>query len=169
MRSWLVVFVVAFVPMVAEAAYSRRNERALRSAGATEPEGDVYQLMLVGYPACFLAIVLEGLVRGGASATLVVTGLVIFAAAKGIKYWAIWSLGELWTFRVLVPRVPRLVTTGPYRFVRHPNYLGVIGEFVGAAVMAAAPVAGVLAVVGFGALMLTRIRLEERALGICAR
>ena len=70
---------------------------------------------------------------------------------------------------MLVPPDAALVTTGPYRYLRHPNYVGVAGELVGAAFMAYAPVTGVLAVFGFGALMLARIQVEERALDVCAR
>ena len=58
-----------------------------------------------------------------------------------------------------------LVTGGPYRLMRHPNYLGVAGELAGAALMAHAPIAGVISLVVFGTLMLARIRVEERALG----
>jgi methyltransferase len=56
------------------------------------------------------------------------------------------------------------VTRGPYRFLRHPNYLGVIGELAGVALMSGAIVTGPLALAGFGALILKRIGVEERAL-----
>ena len=160
------VLLMAFVPMILEAARSRRNERLLRDAGAVEPVGDVYRLMQIAYPACFVAIVAEAWVRGAPIDLTFVAGLAVFACAKALKYLAIWSLGDRWTFRVLVPPNLRLVTTGPYRFLRHPNYVGVAGELIGAAMMAHAPATGVLSLLGFGGLMLVRIRVEERALGV---
>ena len=51
-------------------------------------------------------------------------------------------------------------------WLRHPNYVGVAGELAGAALMAFAPLTGVIALVLFGALMLARISIEERALGL---
>jgi isoprenylcysteine carboxyl methyltransferase (ICMT) family protein YpbQ len=48
--------------------------------------------------------------------------------------------------------------------LRHPNYVAVAGELVGFALLAGAAVTGALATVGFGALMLLRIKVEERAL-----
>ncbi|MDH4066903.1 MAG: hypothetical protein OEW19_21085, partial [Acidobacteriota bacterium] len=54
---------------------------------------------------------------------------------------------------------------GPYRWMRHPNYVAVIGELVGVALTVWAPVFGALSVVGFGWLMLRRIEVEDRALG----
>lgn len=169
MKPSLIVLVVAFVPMLLEAARSRRNERRLRRAGAMEPEGDVYRVMQVAYPACFLAIAAEGWMRDGTMRPVFVAGVIVFAAAKLLKYWAISVLGERWTFRVLVLRDSPLVTGGPYRYLRHPNYLGVAGELLGATLMASAPVTGLFSILGFGALILARIRVEERALGICGR
>jgi methyltransferase len=93
-------------------------------------------------------------------------GVLVFAAAKAIKYWAIATLGARWTFRVLVPPESSRITTGPYRFMRHPNYLGVMGELVGMALMAHAPVAGGASVLVFALLIAARIRVEERALGL---
>ena len=84
--------------------------------------------------------------------------------AKAIKYWAIATLGSRWTFRVLVPPSSTLITHGPYRYLRHPNYVGVIGELVGLALTARAVIAGTLSVAVFAALIVLRIRVEERAL-----
>ena len=56
-------------------------------------------------------------------------------------------------------------TTGPYRFLSHPNYLAVVGEIVSVAAIVWAPITGVLATIGFGLLMIARIRIEDRALG----
>jgi methyltransferase len=169
MNPSFIVLIVALVPMLIEASRSRRNERALRRAGAVEPPGDVYAMMQVVYPSSFIAMVVEGWLRGGRVGRAFAAGAAVFLAGKALKYWAISSLGERWTFRVLVLPHAALVTRGPYRFLRHPNYVGVAGELVGAAFMGPAPITGVLAVFGFGALMLARIRIEERALDVCAR
>jgi methyltransferase len=64
-----------------------------------------------------------------------------------------------------VPPGAALVVGGPYRLMRHPNYLAVVGEIVGAAMIVAAPVTGAIAAVGFGWLLRRRIAVEDRALG----
>jgi methyltransferase len=156
---------IAFVPMIAESRRSFRNERALRARGATEPAGDVYQVMQVVYPACFLAMIFEGWLRQRGFGGVAWTGAVVFAAAKALKYWAIRSLGVRWTFRVLVPPGSARTRSGPYARLRHPNYIAVAGELAGMALLAQAPVSGLAAFVVFVALMLARIRVEERALG----
>jgi methyltransferase len=94
---------------------------------------------------------------------------VIFVAAKLLKWSAILSLGEAWTFRVIVRPGVRLVTAGPYRWIRHPNYIGVAGELVGIALLTGARVSGPLGTVLFGILMLKRIRVEDHALSASTR
>lgn len=163
----MIVFVSAvaiFGSMLAEAAVSRRHDRALRARGAVEPAGDVYAAMQVAYPGAFVAMLVEGAARQIAIDDAVVAGIAIFAAAKALKYWAIAALGPRWTFRVLVPPQSERTRRGPYRWMAHPNYIGVAGELAGCALAMHAMLTGPLAVAGFGALMLRRIRVEDAAL-----
>jgi methyltransferase len=150
--------------MLAEAWRASRNEQRQRSRGGREPSGDVYALMQPAYPGIFLLMLAEGLVRGPQASEVVGIGLLIFAAAKALKWWAILTLGDYWTFRVIVVPGTFAVRSGPYRFVRHPNYLGVVGEIVGVALACGASVTGPLAFLIFGALLLKRIQVENRAL-----
>jgi methyltransferase len=160
-----VLFVIVFGPMLVEAAIARRHEARQLAIGGVEPRGDVYRIMQFAYPGSFLAMILEGWATGLPSAAVVAGGASIFVAAKALKTWAIRSLGPFWTFRVIVVPGASLVEAGPYRFLRHPNYVAVVGELVGAALMTGAAVTGPIATVLFGALMLRRIRIEDTALG----
>src|SRR5262249_21849845 len=153
-----------FIPIAAEARRSSRNESALRARGGMEPPDDVYPLMRIAYPAAFVAMIAERGARGGAGTAGIVAGAIVFVLAKAIKYWAIAALGDRWTFRVIVVPGAPLVRTGPYRFLRHPNYVGVIGEIVGVALLTGAIVAGPIAALGFAVLLMKRIAVEERAL-----
>jgi methyltransferase len=153
-----------FIPMWIEAARARRNERVQRARGGVEPAGDVYAAMQVAYPGLFLAMVVEGLLLGQPSPVVAIAGVVIFLAAKSLKWWAIWSLGSSWTFRVIVVPRATLVSSGPYRYLHHPNYVAVVGEIVGVALMSGARVTGPIALLLFGGLLLKRIAVENRAL-----
>lgn len=94
----------------------------------------------------------------------VVTGLVLLAAGVFLRLWAVVALGRLFTFRVAIQAQHHLVRTGPYRFVRHPSYSGVLlacagigvadANLLSLAVLLLLPLAGIL----------VRIRLEERTL-----
>jgi methyltransferase len=162
----LLLLAAALLPMLGEAWLARGHDRALRRLGAREPASDVYRVMQIVYPSCFLAMAAESWLRGPAVDGMFVAGLAVFVLAKALKYWAIATLGERWTFRVLVPPGSSLVARGPYRWLRHPNYVAVAGELAGFAVMGQAALSGVTALIVFVLLMLARIRVEERALGV---
>jgi len=161
----LFTLVAVLLLMVAEAIHAARNERALVARGAIEPRGDVYKTMRWAYPLCFIAMAAESVMHGSPPAVIVLAGFAMFVLAKALKYWAITTLGPHWTFRVLVLPSAPLVATGPYAYLRHPNYVAVVGELIGAALILAAPATGALSVVMFGWLMLRRIAVEDRALG----
>lgn len=165
MRVPVLIALAVFVPMGAEAMLSARHDRLLRAAGAVEPAGDVYRAMQVAYPMAFLALLTEGTLRQVEADAWICAGLLVFAASKVLKYWAIASLGARWTFRVLVPPSSTPIRRGPYRWISHPNYVAVAGELTGIAIAMHAIVTALPAVAGFGALMWRRIAVEENALG----
>src|SRR5213592_2268866 len=94
----LLAVVLVYVPLLAETASSTRHDRRLRALGAVEPPGDVYRAMAVAYPAAFAVMIAEGVLRHAQAGGWYAVGLAIFAAAKALKYWAIASLGDRWTF-----------------------------------------------------------------------
>lgn len=155
---------IVFLPLAIEARRARTNERRQRARGGIEPSGDVYRFMQIVYPGAFAAMLIEGAVRGGPPPAAFGIGAAVFVAAKALKWAAIDALGDAWTFRVIVVPGAPLVTRGPYRFLRHPNYVAVCGELIGTALMTSAVVTGPVSLVSFGALMLKRIHVEERAL-----
>ena len=159
-----ILLALAFVPMIFEARVAARNTRALRSAGAAEPRGDVYRLMQVAYPLCFAAMVTEGWVRGARADATTTGGLLVFVCAKGLKYWAILTLGPRWTFRVLVPPHSVQVTAGPYRLMRHPNYLAVVVEGVALPLVHTAWLTALLFTAANALLLRIRVRCEDAAL-----
>ena len=153
-----------FGTMLVEARRASANERGQRARGGIEPAGDVYRLMRVAHPGAFLLMLIEGALRASPSFTVVLLGALLFVAAKLLKWWAILSLGAFWTFRVIVVPGARLVVAGPYRWLRHPNYVGVIGELAGVALMTGAWLSGVAGIATFGWLLVRRLAVEEEAL-----
>lgn len=150
--------------MLIEAAIAGSNARTLRAQGAIEPTGDVFGAMQFAYPAAFLVMIVEGDLRQVQPDRLVVAGMVVFALAKALKYWAIATLGTRWTFRVLVPPGSTRIRRGPYRWLAHPNYIAVALELTGTLLALHAFVTGPIAVAGFSLLMWQRVRIEETAL-----
>jgi methyltransferase len=159
-----VLALLVFVPMAVEAARSRRNERTQRARGGIEPLGDVYGLMRIAYPVGFLLMIVEATAAGARPHWLAAAGFTLFGAAKALKWWAIATLGDAWTFRVIVVPGAVLVGDGPYRFVRHPNYIAVLGELAGIAAACGAVVTGPIVTAAFTLLIIKRIGVEDQAL-----
>jgi methyltransferase len=165
------VFALAMIVglMLSEWRLSRRHEAWLDAAGATAPPEPQYPLMAAAYPLAFLAMGAEAVWRGAPVGGAFASGALLFVAAKALKFWAIGTLGERWTFKVRVLRGWPLVSGGPYKYVAHPNYVAVAGELAATALMMGAFVTGPLMTGAFCMLMWRRVRFEERALSDGAR
>jgi methyltransferase len=149
-----------------ELVLSLRNARAARAAGAVEAGRGHYPVMVAFHSLFLLSCALEvTLVPRAFPAVLGWVALGVAVAAQGLRYWAVASLGVRWNTRVLVwPGVPP-VTGGPYRFLRHPNYLAVVLEMVAVPLVHGAWITAVVFSLGNALLLRVRIRTEERALG----
>jgi methyltransferase len=164
MTPWITLAVVA-VCMLAEAARAARNEARQLALGGIEPPGDVYQVMRFAYPAAFLVMIGEAWWRGvPAPDSLKIAGALLFVLAKALKWWAIATLDGAWTFRVIVVPGMTRVASGPYRFLSHPNYVAVVGELAGVALLTGARISGPLATLVFGLLLMKRVAIERRTL-----
>ena len=158
------VIAIVYLPMLLEARRAAANERVQRARGGVEPPDDVFRMMRVAYPGAFLLMIVDGAMGRPPEPAAIAAGAALFAASKALKWWAIHALGRAWTFRVIVVPGAPLITGGPYRFLRHPNYAGVVGELVAVALMTGSRIGSPIAVVGFGVLILKRIAVEQRAL-----
>ena len=159
----LIVLLAVVVMMLAELWLSTANERVLTANGAVRADDPVYAVMRLAYPGVFIAMALEGLLTGVELGPITFAGVALMFLAKALKFWAIASLGTRWTYKVLV------MHTGPYRWVRHPNYVAVVGELIAVALMTHARVTGPLGTLFFGWLLWRRIAAEERAMELYSR
>lgn len=145
---------------LAELAYAQHNTRALLANGAVEIGSKHYPLFVALHAGWLLAIVLA-LPRSAPIHWLPLPG---YIALELLRLWTMLSLGRYWTTRIItLPGVP-LVRRGPYRLVRHPNYLIVVGEIaLLPLVFGEIRVAALFSVLN-GMLLFWRIREEETAL-----
>jgi methyltransferase len=149
-----------------ELLLSGRNARRLRRRGAIEAGRGHYPAMVAFHAALLAACAAEPALLPGPWPPWAAWGAAAgVLAAQGLRWWAVASLRERWTTRVLVlPGAPP-VRSGPYRWLRHPNYLAVAAE-VACLPLATGAWRTALAAAALDAWLLrVRIRAEERALG----
>lgn len=148
------------VQRLGELAYARRNTVRLLARGGTETGAGHYPLFVLLHGSWLIALAVFVPSEAGISVPL----LLVFTALQVARVWVLLSLRQHWTTRVItVPGAP-LVTHGPYRFLRHPNYAIVAGEIaVLPLVFGAWEISFIYSLLNL-ALLRHRIRIENRAL-----
>jgi methyltransferase len=157
--------VVVTLMRLAELALSRRNIARLLKRGAVEAGASLYPWMVAVHggvlAACVAEVWLLGRLPIPALASIM---LGLLAAASAIRWWVISTLGDRWSTRVVfVPGEPP-ITRGPFRWLRHPNYLAVILEFLALPLVHTAWVTAVVFSIANGVVLAFRVRSEETAL-----
>ncbi len=149
-----------------ELVITQRNARRAFAAGGVETGRRHYALM-VGVHAVFpLACGAEVLAFSRAfPGALGFAALVLALAAQGMRWWVVATLRGRWSTRIIV--VPGIApsTGGPFRFLRHPNYLAVVLEAVAVPLIHGAWLSAIVFSAANAALLAVRIPAEERALG----
>ena len=162
----LLVALVALIALqrVLELRLSRRHERALERRGAHECGTGHYPIIVGLHAAWLVCILVEGWLRGAELSSWWPFWGTLFLVGQALRYWAILSLGERWTTRVMVLPGASLVKRGPYKHVRHPNYLAIALELLSAPLVFGAWVTAFLVTLLNVGVLEVRIRAEERAL-----
>ncbi|MFE4254179.1 isoprenylcysteine carboxyl methyltransferase family protein [Streptomyces sp. NPDC056910] len=150
---------------VAELVVARRNERWSAARGATVSGQGHYPAMVALHTGLLGGCLCEvWLADRPFLPALAWPMLALFAAAQALRWWCVSTLGPRWNTRVIVvPGLP-LVTGGPYRWLRHPNYVAVVAEGVALPLIHTAWVTATLFTLLNTALLTVRIRCENRAL-----
>ena len=164
------LLVLVGVERLAELVISRRNAREAIARGGREFGRAHFPALAIMHalflPACALEVIL---LDRPFTPWLGASMLVVALAAQALRYWAVSTLGHRWNVRIIVePGVP-LVTGGPYRLVRHPNYVAVALEGVALPLVHTAWITAI-AFTLLNAWILLRVRIpaEEQALALCA-
>lgn len=148
-----------------ELRVASRNRKALLARGAVEVGAGHYPWMVALHTAFLVACPLEVLALGRPFfLPLAIPMLILLALAAALRFWVIATLDGRWTTRILVlPGAPP-VAGGPFRFLRHPNYLAVILEILALPLVHRAWITAIAFTVANAWLLKVRIAAEERAL-----
>jgi len=154
---WYVLLLAAAgVERLRELSISRTHERALggpRAATATWP------LMVASHAGLLTLPLLE--VAGHPRRRPHWGWAAVLLGATALRVWSIRSLGPAWNVRAAVPPDVKPVTWGPYRYIRHPNYLAVILEFAAVPLVAGAWISAVVLSALNAIVLVDRISAEE--------
>ena len=168
----LYVVLVAAVGLerVAELVVSNRNAAWAFARGGRESGRGHYPAMVVLHTALLVGSVVEVVALDRAFHPLLGWSmLALVLGSQALRWWCIRTLGHQWNTRVVVVPGAGRVTTGPYRWFGHPNYVAVVVEGVALPLVHTAWVTGLVFTVLNALLLAVRLRAEERALADLVR
>ena len=165
-QTWYVGLVAAVVvARGVELAVSERNRRWSMAQGGIESGAGHYPVMVLLHTGLLVGAVVEVLALDRPFLPwLGWPMLALLVASHGLRWWCISSLGRQWCTRIVVVPGRSAVTSGPYRFLRHPNYLAVVLEGIALPLVHTAWGTAAVFTVANAALLRVRIAAEEQAL-----
>ncbi|CAN5672991.1 isoprenylcysteine carboxylmethyltransferase family protein [soil metagenome] len=148
-----------------ELVVSRRNTAWSLAQGGREHGAGHYPVMVLLHVGLLVGALVEvGVADRPFLPLLGWSMLALVAVAQALRWWCIGTLGRHWSTRVLVVPGMRLVAAGPYRLLRHPNYLAVVVEGVALPLVHSAWLTAIVFTAANLALLAHRIRVEEASL-----
>jgi methyltransferase len=151
------------VMRLVELAVSMRRMQARPGVVVDEPR--LFPVMAALHIALVVAPLAEvALLQRSFLPALGVAAGAVFVAATLLRVWTLATIGAAWNVRVLLPHEDAIATTGPYRFIRHPNYLVVILEIAALPLFHGAWVSAAGLSATNAMVLYHRIRIEEATL-----
>lgn len=154
--AWLVAFLVA--QRLIELCFAQLNTRRLREMGGIEFGAAHYPFIVILHAAWIVGLLILGHDR-----IIDPSWLSVFIVLQIGRLWVIASLGRRWTTRVIVLPGAATIARGPYRWLRHPNYLIVALEIAVVPLALGLPVFAYIFSAANAALLAYRIRIENEA------
>jgi methyltransferase len=151
------------VQRMAELIWAHHNTERLRAAGGTEHGRAQYPLLIALH-----ATWLGGLWIIGHDRPVDLPMLSAFVVLQCGRLWVLATLGRRWTTRIIVVPGAPLISSGPYRLIRHPNYLIVAGEIAVVPLALGLPIYAAAFALANALLLWKRIQVENAALA-CVR
>jgi methyltransferase len=142
-----------------ELALARHNTARLRARGAIEIGARHYPLLVLMHTAWLAALWVWG-----RDQNVDLVALSAFIVMQGLRLWVLATLGERWTTRIMVLPGAPLISSGPYRYLSHPNYAVVAAEIALLPLALHLPWLALVFTILNAAVLTIRIRAEQRAL-----
>jgi len=159
---WIAYGIIALVVLqrAGELVLANRNTQKLKAQGAVEIGAGHYRFIVLLHMAWLMAV----LWMIPFPVVIYWSWILVFLLLQALRVWVIASLGPYWTTRIIsLPGMP-LVKRGPYRFIRHPNYLVVAGEILVLPLAFGETLVAIVFSIANAAVLYWRIRQEETGL-----
>ncbi|PLS03554.1 isoprenylcysteine carboxyl methyltransferase family protein [Neobacillus cucumis] len=162
--SFLLLVIFIILQRFIELFVAKSNEKWMKQQGAVEFGEKHYKYMVLLHSMFFVSLLVETFVLKRGTSSLWPLFISLFCFAQMLRIWVIISLGRFWNTKILVLANAKIVRRGPYRFLKHPNYLVVAIEMAAIPMLFSSYYTAII-FTGLNILMLMiRIPIEEKAL-----
>ncbi len=163
---WVLIMACILISQrLLELYIAENNYKWSVAAGAQEFGKEHYSLFFILHGCWFIGWIVESSIGKVAISELWYIWLSLFVIAQVVRYWCIASLGKAWNTRILVIPGRKLISKGPYQYIKHPNYVAVAIELLVVPLLFGAAITATLATLCNAWLILgIRIPVEEKAL-----
>ncbi|MCA0171004.1 isoprenylcysteine carboxyl methyltransferase family protein [Bacillus sp. RAR_GA_16] len=159
------IFMILIIQRLGELQLAKKNEKWMKARGAKEVGQDHYKYIVWLHISFLLAVGIETVLRGFSLSMIWIVMLGIFVFAQLLRFWTIRSLGKFWNTKIIVLPEANVVQKGPYRFMKHPNYVIVALEIISLPLIFSSYItAAVFTLLNAFLLLRIRIPIEEKAL-----
>ncbi|MGO7637781.1 isoprenylcysteine carboxyl methyltransferase family protein [Rhizobium leguminosarum] len=158
---WPSIALLAFVTLqrLAELVLARRNTVALLARGAREVAPEHYPVMVALHAGWIIGLWLTAPGR-----PVALFWLLVFMGLQALRLWVLATLKDRWTTRIIILPGAPLVRSGPYRFLRHPNYAIVVGEIAALPLAFGLPLYAIVFSLLNALILHVRVKAENAAL-----
>jgi len=163
--AFLILLAVVGALRIVELRISRRHQRDLMSRGAERVEEPKFHWMVLLHTAVLIGAAVEVvLLKRPFYSGLAAIAFLIFLVANAVRWWVIRTLGNHWNVQVMDSTRLGVVTSGPFRFVRHPNYAAVFAEMLALPLIHSAWITAFVGSVAHMIVLAQRLSTEEPVL-----
>ncbi|HXN51262.1 MAG TPA: isoprenylcysteine carboxylmethyltransferase family protein [Candidatus Acidoferrum sp.] len=163
--AYLALLLAVALLRIFELGVSRRNQQQMIAQGATKVNNPRFRWVVLVHTAVLIGAALEVvLLRRPFIPTLAAVMFFLFLASNAVRLWVVRAMGKHWNVQVMNSMGLGVVTSGPFRFVRHPNYAAIFVEMFSLPLIHTAWITALLGCVGYAITISQRIAVEESVL-----
>jgi methyltransferase len=164
-KAYLGLLIVVALLRIYELQISRRHQREMLARGASKVVDPVFRPMVLLHAGVLIGAAAEVvLLERPFYPVFAAVCFAVFLAANVVRWWVIWTLGEHWNVEVMNSTGMGVITAGPFRYVRHPNYAAVFVEMLALPLLHCAWITAGVGALAHMLVLSRRIHTEERVL-----
>ncbi|MCJ8006623.1 isoprenylcysteine carboxyl methyltransferase family protein [Lederbergia wuyishanensis] len=161
---FLILLLIVIAQRLIELRIAKRNEEWMLQHGAKEYGQNHYFFMVLMHAGFFISLIMEYFFRNHALNAFWPVFLLIFIVAQIARIWVITSLGKYWNTKIIVLPGIKVVKKGPFKYVKHPNYIIVTIELFVIPMIFNLYITATLFLILNQIILKVRIPIEEKAL-----